>query len=280
MSVIHRIRACAVGSHADMIRLNRVLLRNCDYLEEPDDRPPYTLRELREQLAEHMQEETGNAGGFLYQMISPHHYGETIGATFYELQQLDADLWTAEFSYESIFRLQQEDWLRLHKECDRLPIFIIHATNDFSLDKGMVILSNGEIIEDWDHMGEIWYRLFHEFGKGTDPDSALEEMEKLQAIMTQEDWDQSVRELLESCIDLLEESLRARSLIDSASIQQALDSRKFHRIFTMHRLLAMSVLEDIRHAPVYLACLRQNLAIWNAAHPQEDLTEEQTASST
>lgn len=43
MPVVHRVRLVAVGDESDMITLNRVMLENGGLLEEPEDRPPYTL---------------------------------------------------------------------------------------------------------------------------------------------------------------------------------------------------------------------------------------------
>ena len=47
MKELHRARVVAIGSEEDMAAVCRTLLANCDWLEIPDDRPPYSLEELR-----------------------------------------------------------------------------------------------------------------------------------------------------------------------------------------------------------------------------------------
>ena len=277
MSVLHRIRVAAVGSKTDMIRLNRVLLTNLKVLEEPDDRPPFTLRELKEQVEAEVQWQTGDGSGFLYEMIGRRHYGEALDGSRYELIQMDRDLWTALFTYESGFRLQTDDWLQLHLQCEKLPMFILHATNDFSLDKGYVCISNGEVREEWDRMAETWLWLVEEYCTGMDPESAVRHLERLEKVMVREDWNQTVEQLLESCEENLQEVMRARDLIDTDKYAQAEEAGDWVRLYEMQKLLADAQLWDIRRSTIYLACLKQDREAWQEAHgpePEEEEKEE------
>lgn len=69
MKELHRARVVAIGSEEDMAAVCRTLLANCDWLEIPDDRPPYSLEELRQQVKQHAEELGGEESGFYYGMV-------------------------------------------------------------------------------------------------------------------------------------------------------------------------------------------------------------------
>ena len=61
MSTLYRQRIVVVGNEQDMIRLAMVLLDNAGYLELPEDRPPYTLAELTDQIQQRIINKQGKA---------------------------------------------------------------------------------------------------------------------------------------------------------------------------------------------------------------------------
>ena len=65
MKELHRARVVAIGSEEDMAAVCRTLLANCDWLEIPDDRPPYSLEELRQQVKKHAEELGGEERSIL-----------------------------------------------------------------------------------------------------------------------------------------------------------------------------------------------------------------------
>ena len=80
MKELHRARVVAIGSEEDMAAVCRTLLANCDWLEIPDDRPPYSLEELRQQVKQHAEELGGEESGFYYGMVARYTYGTRITA--------------------------------------------------------------------------------------------------------------------------------------------------------------------------------------------------------
>ena len=81
MSTLYRQRIVVVGNEQDMIRLAMVLLDNAGYLELPEDRPPYTLAELTDQIQQRTREDGDANDTFLYSMISRHRFGEATDGT-------------------------------------------------------------------------------------------------------------------------------------------------------------------------------------------------------
>ena len=146
MATMHRARVVAIGEEKDMLQLCRVMLHNCGE-EEPEEGPPLKLEELLAQIQRRAQEEGGPGCGFYYGMVSPLHYGQAEADTCrMRLRQEPCGLWTATFAYDSDEAFQQEDWLRLHNACDRLPMLALRASWDFARAKGMLIYSGGHIL--------------------------------------------------------------------------------------------------------------------------------------
>lgn len=263
MGSMHRIRVVAIGSEADMVRLNRTLLLNGGWLREPEDRPPYTLAELYAQVRQRAEWETGDS--FLYAMLSGTPFGEAEPGARYDLIRADEDLWAACFTYDSAERFQGEDWLRLHNRCDRLPMFALHADADFAGDKGEIIFTNGMMREGWARMAEGWLWLTDQYEAGLSPEEAVRRLERLEKAMAREDWDQSVPELLESCMENLR-SVEAAGNVTAAMLEECLARQDYALFLERQAALADTLLWDTARNARYLAVLRQDLDAWRAAH--------------
>lgn len=115
MKELHRARVVAIGSEEDMAAVCRTLLANCDWLEIPDDRPPYSLEELRQQVKQHAEELGGEESGFYYGMVARYTYGDADNRTCrFDIARQPSGLWTACFHYDGETPFQSEDWLYLH----------------------------------------------------------------------------------------------------------------------------------------------------------------------
>ena len=70
MTVHNRARVCTLGTQADMIRLCRTLLDNCQWFDEPEDNTPdLTLEQLQAIISKHARAEGGEQSTFCYEMI-------------------------------------------------------------------------------------------------------------------------------------------------------------------------------------------------------------------
>lgn len=268
MSNIYRIRVAAVGSEEAMSSLLRVMLRNIEALDEPDDRPPFSLRELQDTLLQHVAWELGEGETFDYATIAPHPFGQAEPGARYELLTLPGGLMAASFAYESTDRFQPEDWLNLHRASGRVPLFAIYAGDTFEMDKGGMIFSAGQAMEDWDRMAEIWFWLRKGFEIGRTPEEIPDKLEKISETLKREMWDQSVGELLTSCSELLDHAEVGRE-VTPAMIREAAEARDFGRVFALTAQAADSVLFDAQHAALYRACLKQDIEKWHEIHPEE-----------
>jgi len=76
MPNLHRARVVAIGTEADMLRLNRALLNNMDALEDIEDGPAPTLEDIYQQVRKTAQYEGAQDSTFLYDMIVPSPYGD------------------------------------------------------------------------------------------------------------------------------------------------------------------------------------------------------------
>jgi len=262
MATLYRARVCAVGDAEDMLRLNRALLKNRDWLEEPEDRPPMKLEALVEQVRRHAQWEGDDHDEFLYEMIAPVPYGEAnAGSCRYTLRQEPCGLWTACFAYESDTAFQGEDWLALHKRCDRIPMMAMRAAWDFARDKGLMIFTGGHIQEDWSLMAEAWLWLIQQYECGYPPEEAIRRLEKLGETMEREDCDLSVAELLRSCMDNLRR-LGDVGDITPEALEGAKARRDFEALFDMQMRVAASALWETEHNARWIACLEATLQAW------------------
>ena len=122
MPNLHRARVVAIGTEADMLRLNRALLHNMDALEDIEDGPAPTLEEIYQQVHKTAQYEGAQDSTFLYDMIAVTPYGDAEDESCrYTMRKEPCGLYTACFAYEGETAFQVEDWLRLHVQCGRLP---------------------------------------------------------------------------------------------------------------------------------------------------------------
>ena len=142
MKELHRARVVAIGSEEDMAAVCRTLLANCDWLEIPDDRPPYSLEELRQQVKKHAEELGGEESGFYYGMVARYTYGDADNRTCrFDIARQPSGLWTACFHYDGETPFQSEDWLYLHEHAGRVPMLAIHAC----ADGGNLVLADGTV---------------------------------------------------------------------------------------------------------------------------------------
>ena len=253
MRVTHHARIAAVGTEAQMRRLCQAMLTNAGYEAEL----PHTLDALTKAVVGFAAEEGGPDCGFLYEMIARRAYGEAEEDTCrFTLRQEPCGLWTALFTYDSATAFQPEDWLRLHGQCDRLPMFILRACDDFDRDKGLLILSGGYIHEEWSRMEECWLWLVTRYGDG-DPDEAVRQLNRLSRLLADEEDELTVPDLLDRCGRFLD-ALRGR-LADGdalrAALAQAVEGRDYQALFSLQGLVAQGALWQAEDAPHWLACL-------------------------
>lgn len=264
MASLHRSRVVAIGTEADMIRLNRALLKTQDWLEEPEDGPELTLEALYQQVHERAQFEGAQDSTFLYDMITSVPYGEASDESCrYVMRKEPCGLYTACFSYEGDTAFQPEDWLSLHKRCDRMPMLALRASWDFAQDKGMVIISGGRIHDNWDRMAEAWLWLLHHYEFGYPPEEAVERLAKLETTLEREDFDMSIDELLQSCIENLQ-YLGDVSDISAESLAAAREQQDFAGLFEMIARVGETALWETEHNARWIACLEAVREAWQA----------------
>lgn len=267
MAKLYRARVAAVGTEADMLRLNRALLDNLDIIDEEDedeDAPaPRTLQETFEQLREYARCEGGQDDEFLYGMVTTMPYGDADeGSCRYTLQQHPCGLWTACFAYESSSTpFQSEDWQRLHLKCDRIPMLALRAGWDFGQDKGMLLITGGRVHDDWDRMAECWLWLMQHYEFGYPPEEAVERLRRLEETLEREDFDMSVEELLDSCIENLRQLADVEDITPEA-LQQAWRGRAFAELFTMMARICETALWETQHNDRWIACLEAVRDAW------------------
>ena len=267
MGTLHKIRVAAVGNEADMLRLNRALLDNGGWLHEPKDRPPYKVQELFEQVQEHARWESGDT--FLYSMIGIPTFGKAESGARCEQMQVANDLWVTVFSYSSTEPFQPGDWMRLHLQCDRLPLFVLQADERFSGDKGELIFSNGQMHEDWSRMAESWLWLVDEYEAGLTPEETVTRLKKVQRFLEQEDWAQSVTELLQSCMDNLRE-IALRGQVTDDMLNACLEHQDYEGFFALESAVADACLWDAPREKKYSAILSECMRAWCEAEGEKD----------
>ena len=258
MSAYFRARVACVGNEQDMHRLLCTLLDNTGYLDIPDDRPPYTLSELLDQVSLHAREDGGANDTFLYSMISRHRYGTAEDGTCHlQLTQHPCGLYTALFRYDSADPFQVHEWLELHRRTGRLLTVAQRASSDFTLDKGEIIFTAGQVLDNWDSMCECWLWLMDQYGCGLPPAEAASHFRKVQAILTREEYDQSIQSLLISCRNNLEGL--AYNVSDQEGMREAMDAclvrRDFVHLSEYHYAMAESVLWETEHNHKWFATL-------------------------
>lgn len=255
MARTHYVRVAAVGSEADMRGLCQAMLKNAGYEDEISG----GLDALTEAVRRMAAEEGGPECGFLYEMVTRRAYGDAEENTCrFTVRQEKCGLWTALFSYESQTPFQPEDWLRLHGQCNRLPMLVLRACDDFDRDKGLLVLSGGYAHEEWSHMEECWLWLATRYGDG-DPEGTVRRLTRLARLLEDEDEELTVPELLERCERLLT-SLRER-MSDAEELREhlarATEQRDYQTLFALQCLVAQAALWDAENAQHWLACLEK-----------------------
>ena len=253
MGHMHHARIAAVGTEAEMRRLCQAMLTNAGYAEEL----PHTLEALLQAVRGFAAEEGGPDCGFLYEMITRRAYGDAEEDTCrFAVHQEPCGLWTALFAYDSVTAFQAEDWLRIHKQCDRLPMLILRACDDFDREKGLLILSGGYVHEEWSRMEECWLWLVTRYGDG-DSDGAVRRLNRLSRLLEDEEDELTVPVLLMRCGQFLE-GLHAR-LADAdglrSALAQAVENRDYQALFSLQGLVAQGALWEADKAPHWLECL-------------------------
>ena len=259
MARLHRARVTAVGSEQDMYRMAYVMLENGDWLPEEDEGPTPTLEELLQTVTKRSHWEEGNDCGFLPGMISPSPFGTLIPHTCrMEVRKHDCGLWTASFAYASWDAFQSEDWLNLHRRCNRMPFFALHASEEFGMEKGGVVFTGGEYHEEWGLMAETWLWLFRQYYAGTPAEEMPGKLARLDQLLTRE-WDQDAHTLLRSCLTYLEQVAASASRVTAEALAAARESRNFAELFNMQRALADAELWETEHIALWRACLENAL---------------------
>ena len=265
MANLHRARVCMVGSEQDMETLCRVLLSN--YCEATDEEEilPQGVPELQERIRAIARRDGAEFDTFLYHMISDVRFGSAEQGTLrLEIRQQPCGLWTACFAYDSQSPFQVHEWLNLHKQCGRILTVIQRASWDFGAEKGELILTGGQTLDNWDGMGECWMWLIHQYEYGYPPEEAVERLQKLEATLLREDFDMTVEELLLSC----EENLQAVALVvqDPEEVRRELENARaandFPALADAQHAVAESVLWDTERNARWLATLREVRDLW------------------
>lgn len=268
--IIHRARVVAIGTEEDMTNLCRTLLANCDMLETPDDRPPYSLEELLEQIYRESAALGEGEKGFYYGMTAFQSDGDAVeGSCHLDIKCHETGMWMASFRYESETPFQREDWLYLHEHAGRVPMLSIHACEEFAADKGMTIFSGGQVMDDWSLMGEIWLWLMRQYEVGNPPEEAVKALEQVERIMQESDFDQTMPELLQGCIDHLRDI--AAHTAQPEALSELMDicreKKDFQGLFMVQCRIAETLLWDMARQDLWLANLESTLHAWQEAHP-------------
>ncbi len=269
MATLTRARVCAVGTENDMLALCRALLNNCDWLEEPDiGLPALTLEQLIAQVTHHARLEGGDGSTFYYGMLADYPYGDAIDSTCrLTIRPHETGLWTALFTYDSETAFQPEDWVRLHRQCGLMPMWALHADWDFGLEKGMKVFVGGKVGDDWSRMGETWLWLMAQYEVGYPPEEAVERLRKLRKTIDQEEFDMTIGEMLQGCIDNLQDlyghTCEPEAL--TALMETCRAERDYEGLFLVQSRIAETALWETEHTNRWLACLEAVHAAWTAA---------------
>lgn len=253
MARTYRARVAAVGSEADMALLCRAMLENARYEEEP----PRHLDGLTEAIRRLAAEEGGPDCGFLYEMITRRTHGSAEEDTCrFTVRQEPSGLWTALFCYDSQTPFQPEDWLRLHARCNRLPMLILRACEDFDREKGLLALTGGRVQEEWSRMEECWLWLMTRYGEARTEETGRQLM-RLSRLMEDEEYELSVHELLTRCgrfLTRLRERTADAELL-RAQLTDAANARDYQTLFSLQCLIAEAALWEAEQADRWLRCI-------------------------
>lgn len=274
MTVRNRARVCTLGTQADMIRLCRTLLDNCQWFDEPEDNTPdLTLEQLQAIIAKHARAEGGEQSTFCYEMVDERTYGDAINATCrLSIRQHPTGLYLALFTYDSDTPFQPEDWAHLHLKLRMLPMLALYANDDFTLENGMKLIVGGRIGDDWGAMGAAWLYLIGQYEEGYPPEEAVLRLRKLRATIEREDLDQDIADLLEGCIsrlgDLECETHDTEALV--RLMQESRAAKDYESLMNLYLLLIEAELWDIPRYDRHMACLQSINTAWRAAEGLDD----------
>ncbi|MBQ8653826.1 MAG: hypothetical protein IJ507_02720 [Clostridia bacterium] len=268
---MHRARVVAIGGEKDMIRLCQVMLNNSDWMddvEDTEDRPPLTLEELISLIRTRAQVEGGPECEFYYGMLTQRIYGQAeADSCRMHIRQEPCGLWTATFAYASEEPFQQEDWMRFHLACGRLPMLALRASEDYALAKGMLIFTGGRMLENWERMDECWMYLISQYECGYPPEEAVGHLRRLEEMLEMEESDLTVDELLVGCMDNLQDIADHAAAPETVQemMQQCLAQKDYQGLFVLQCRVAEAALWDIEHIGRYLATLETVRKAWQEA---------------
>ncbi len=268
MATLYRARVCAVGSERDMKNLLTRMLDNCGYLEADEElRPERSVEELVRLVQQRSREDGGEGDTFLFEMIAGNGYGDAIPCTLrLEVAETLPGLWTAVFSYDSEHSFQPEDWMILHLTLGRVLLVAQRASRDFALDKGELIFSGGQCMENWDHMCELWLWLMEQYGAGAPPQAAVQKLKPLARVLRDEEYDMDVAEILTACAENLQRT--AERVADPEGLMEkfaaARENRDFRGMLEIQYAAAEAALWETRHNAKWLACLDAVSGAWTA----------------
>ena len=263
MAVLHRARACIIANDATMHAMLRRMLLNCAYFDEYDI--PETLEMLKEQVQLHAKEDGGTGDTFLYEMISPRRYADAEpGTCRLDFLTHPGNLMTACFSYDSAQEFQVHDWLDLHNRIGQPMTVILHASEDFSLDKGEIILAQGHAQENWDTICETWLWLMEQYECGLPPAEGISRLKQLQKTLEDEEYDTDIPQLLSSCLTYLKSlclSTEDKEGLGRA-LEQSLQEQQFGKRMELEYLICESALWETQHLAKWEATLSALQQAW------------------
>ena len=266
MATLNRARVCTIGSQEDMVRLCRLLLDHCQWFdEEDDDHPDLSLEQLIALIGKHARLEGGDESTFCYPMVTAHPYGDAVASTCrMTIRRHPTGLYLALFSYDSETPFQYEDWLHLHRQCGGLLMAAMYADWDFGLEKGMKIFVGGKAHDEWSRMAEVWMWLIAEYEVGYPPEESVERLRKLRRTFEREEFDMTVAETLQACIDNLTElgDMTADPDAMAEEISRCREEKDFDALTDLYLLTASSVLWETAHNALWIANLKAAMARW------------------
>lgn len=273
MTTKTRSRVCVFGSEADMMTLCRTLLENRGWQpEQQEDEPELTLAQLTELVKRHSRMEGGEDCTFFYDMVAPRPYGAALASeSRLEVMKHPSGVWTALFVYGGDTPFQSEDWQRLHRQCRGLPMLAMYADWDFGLEKGMKIFAGGKTRDDWSRMAEVWLWLMAEYEVGYPPEEAVGRLRKLRDTLDREEFDMTIGEMLDACIDNLNDL--AEETRDPAVLQEEMqrcrETKDYTELFRLYCRVAETALWEMAHSHRWIACLESVREAWMEAEGEE-----------
>lgn len=274
MATLNRARVCTIGTQEDMVRLCRLLLDHCQWLEEEDeDYSALTLEQLIALIGKHARLEGSDESTFCYPMVTAHPYGDAIPSTCrMTIRKHPTGLYLALFAYDSETPFQYEDWLAFHRELKMLPMMALYANDDFGLEKGAKIFVGGRVGDDWDRTGEAFLYLIARYEEGYPPEESVARLRKLRKTLEREDFDMTIGDILRGCIENLEgldEDVSDSEAL-AADMQQFRQEKDYESLFHLYMRIIEAELWDIQHVDRHLACLEAAYEAWVDAEGEDE----------